>query len=103
MLRPCGNKGTRPKCPSFATRAGCDAFLRLWARRGLAIRILSQSSGRLLIYHTDMATVPASAVAPSSFTREYKANLVRALEAIDLDAVARAIEMIRKARDKNRH
>ena len=37
------------------------------------------------------------------FPREYKTKLLQALETVDLDAVGRAIELLKEARDNNRH
>ena len=46
-----------------------------------------------------MANSTILAPSAAQFTRDYKANLVKALDTIDLDAVARAAEILEKARD----
>lgn len=45
----------------------------------------------------------AGPMATTNFAREYKSKLVRALETVDLAAVARATAILAEARDKNRH
>ncbi len=44
-----------------------------------------------------------AAAANVGFSGQYKSQLQKTLEVIDLDAVGRAIEILRKARDENRH
>ena len=43
------------------------------------------------------------AVETAAFAAEYKANLLRALETLDLNGIGKAIEILRSARDQNRH
>lgn len=50
-----------------------------------------------------MPTETATAAAALEFPRSYKANLTKAFEAVDLDQVGRAIEILEAAREQNRH
>ena len=50
-----------------------------------------------------MATQPAIAVPALNFAQAYKSRLRSALDTVDLDAVASAIEILEKARASNRH
>lgn len=50
-----------------------------------------------------MATHTTVAPVALGFPREYKSKLLNALDTIDLDAVARAIEILAEARDQGRH
>ncbi len=50
-----------------------------------------------------MATQTVAIAAPAQFSSEYKGKLLRALDTLDLDAVGRAIEILKEARDKQRH
>ncbi|HEY7306758.1 MAG TPA: SIS domain-containing protein [Bryobacteraceae bacterium] len=48
-------------------------------------------------------TEPAQAVQGVGFARQYKSNVLQALDTVDLDAVGRAIEILAAARDANGH
>jgi D-sedoheptulose 7-phosphate isomerase len=48
-------------------------------------------------------TEPVQAVQGVSFARQYKSNLLQALETVDLDAVGRAVEILSDARNASRH
>jgi D-sedoheptulose 7-phosphate isomerase len=50
-----------------------------------------------------MATQTASETNVLTFSREYKTKLLAAIETIDLAQVGRAAELLRTARDENRH
>lgn len=50
-----------------------------------------------------MPNQTVAAPAALDFSREYKSKLLNALETVELDGVARAIEMLTEARDNNRH
>lgn len=50
-----------------------------------------------------MATETVTLAAALQFPRDYKAKLTKAFEAVDLDRVARAIEILEGAREQNRH
>ena len=50
-----------------------------------------------------MSTQSVAALSALAFTQQYKSQLIGALNSIDLAAVARAIEILAAARDKNRH
>lgn len=50
-----------------------------------------------------MATQLTATPAAVDFPREYKAKLLNALETVDMSSVTRAIEILAKARDNNRH
>ncbi len=50
-----------------------------------------------------MATQTISPSSVASFSTDYKSKLAQALDTIDLDCVGKAIEILRAARDRNRH
>lgn len=50
-----------------------------------------------------MATQTAPGVSAVGFSREYKSKLLQALETVDLEEVGQAIEVLRQARDGNKH
>jgi D-sedoheptulose 7-phosphate isomerase len=50
-----------------------------------------------------MATETVATSAPTQFARDYRSKLQSALDSVDLDAVGRAIEILKKARDTNHH
>jgi D-sedoheptulose 7-phosphate isomerase len=50
-----------------------------------------------------MTSQTTLAPAATDFARAYKASLLHALDTIDLDLVAQAIEILREARDRGRH
>jgi D-sedoheptulose 7-phosphate isomerase len=50
-----------------------------------------------------MVTQTAPGVSAVSFSREYKSKLLQALETVDLEEVGQAIEVLRQARDGNKH
>ncbi len=50
-----------------------------------------------------MAIETVAAPASLDFPRQYKSKLLTALETLDLDAVGQAIEMLKEARDADRH
>jgi D-sedoheptulose 7-phosphate isomerase len=50
-----------------------------------------------------MGTQTLTAPAPSQFLRAYKEKLNNALETVDLELVVRAVEILKQARDNNRH
>ncbi len=50
-----------------------------------------------------MATETAAAADPVQFTRDYKHKLSETLGALDLEAVAKAIQIFERARNENRH
>ena len=50
-----------------------------------------------------MAAQSVSTPSTASFSADYKSKLTQALDTIDLDSVGKAIEILRVARDRNRH
>jgi D-sedoheptulose 7-phosphate isomerase len=50
-----------------------------------------------------MSTQSVAAPPAIDFTRQYKSHLITAFDSVDLNAVARAIEILTAARDNNRH
>jgi D-sedoheptulose 7-phosphate isomerase len=50
-----------------------------------------------------MVTQTAPRVSAVGFSREYKSKLLQALETVDLEEVGQAIEVLRQARDGNKH
>jgi D-sedoheptulose 7-phosphate isomerase len=50
-----------------------------------------------------MATQTAPGVSAVGFSREYKSKLLQALETVDMEVVGQAIEILRKARDGDKH
>jgi D-sedoheptulose 7-phosphate isomerase len=50
-----------------------------------------------------MATDTVAVSAPVDFSREYKSKLSQAIETVDLTAVGQAIELLKEARDNQRH
>jgi D-sedoheptulose 7-phosphate isomerase len=50
-----------------------------------------------------MVTQTAPGVSAVGFSREYKSKLLQALETVDLEEVGQAIEVLRQARDRNKH
>ena len=50
-----------------------------------------------------MATQTTTPVAANEFVSDYKNQLFSALESVDLAAVARAVEILKEAREKQRH
>jgi len=50
-----------------------------------------------------MTSLPVSAPSIFDFAVQYKTDLVKALDSIDLSSVSQAIEILKKARDNNRH
>ena len=50
-----------------------------------------------------MATETLTSPASLEFPREYKSKLLNTLETLDLDTVSQAIEILRDARDRERH
>lgn len=49
-----------------------------------------------------MSSQTAAVASPAAFASEYKAHLLRALETVDLAGIAKGIEILREARDKDR-
>lgn len=49
-----------------------------------------------------MSSETASALAPDVFAGEYRSKVLRALDTLDLGGIARAIEILREARDQHR-
>jgi D-sedoheptulose 7-phosphate isomerase len=49
-----------------------------------------------------MSTETAAVVSPTLFAGEYKSQLLRAIDTVDLAGIAKGIEILRKARDNNR-
>src|SRR5579884_2424796 len=50
-----------------------------------------------------MATDTLAAPASLQFADDYKSKLLGALDTVNLDAVARAIDILKEARDNNKH
>ncbi len=50
-----------------------------------------------------MSTQSVAAAPALAFAQDYKSKLIRAFDTVDLDAVARAIEILTEARDNGRH
>jgi D-sedoheptulose 7-phosphate isomerase len=50
-----------------------------------------------------MASEITRVLSPDTFASEYKTKLVRALETLDLETIGQAVEILREARDQNRH
>ena len=49
-----------------------------------------------------MSTETAAVVSPTSFASEYKAQLLKAIDTVDLAGIAQGVEILREAREKNR-
>jgi D-sedoheptulose 7-phosphate isomerase len=50
-----------------------------------------------------MASAVLPVAPPPAFASEYKTKLLHALETLDLDAIGQAVEILREARERNRH
>lgn len=62
-----------------------------------------RSSKAYTVYDTAMNPQAIAKPAPLDFSSRYKAELIDALETVELDKVGQAIDMLRKARDADRH
>src|SRR5580693_8713819 len=50
-----------------------------------------------------MAVENPAAHSPADFAVQYKSKLVQALDTLDMEGIGKAIEVLRQARDENRH